>query len=94
MAQERYLSPKEILSYLCDLENKLPKRDYKIYVESHRHDDDFGRVTPQEMNEECHKIYHMLTISSLTRPEWDAEVLVKYEGLNIGGSIRVSIFMQ
>ena len=56
MAQERYLSPKEILSYLCDLENKLPKRDYKIYVESHRHDDDFGRVTPQEMNEECQRM--------------------------------------
>ena len=56
MAQERYLSPKEILSYLCDLESKLPKRDYKIYVESHRHDDDFGRVTPQEMNDECQRM--------------------------------------
>ena len=56
MAQERYLSPQEILSYLCDLENKLPKRDYKIYVESHRHDDDLGRVTPQEMNDECQRM--------------------------------------
>ncbi len=56
MAQERYLSPKEILSYLCDLENRLPKRNYRIYVESHRHDDDFGRVTPQEMNEECQRM--------------------------------------
>lgn len=56
MPQERYLSPKEILSHLCDLENKLPKRDYKIYMESHRHDDDFGRVTPQEMNEECQRM--------------------------------------
>lgn len=56
MAQERYLSPKEILSYLCDLENKLPKRDYRIYIESHRHDDDFGRVTPQEMNDECQRM--------------------------------------
>ena len=56
MAQERYLSPKNILSYLCDLENKLPKRDYKLYKESHRHDDDFGRVTPQEMNDECQRM--------------------------------------
>ena len=30
----------------------------------------------REMHEECHKIYHMLTISSLSRPEWDAEILV------------------
>ncbi|MBR5337985.1 MAG: methyltransferase domain-containing protein [Lachnospiraceae bacterium] len=29
----------------------------------------------KELNEECHKIYHMLTISSLDRPEWDVEVL-------------------
>lgn len=69
MAQERYLSPKEILSYLCDLENKLPKRDYKIYVESHRHDDDFGRVTPQEMNEECQ---HMLKFVGMGNYKADA----------------------
>ena len=29
----------------------------------------------QEMHEECHRIYHMLTISALSRPEWDVEVL-------------------
>ncbi len=28
-----------------------------------------------ELNEKCHKIYHMLTISSLDRPTWDVEVL-------------------
>lgn len=28
-----------------------------------------------EMKEECHKIYHMLTISTLDRPQWDVEVL-------------------
>lgn len=28
-----------------------------------------------EMKDECHEIYHMLTISSLDRPEWDVRVL-------------------
>jgi ubiquinone/menaquinone biosynthesis C-methylase UbiE len=28
-----------------------------------------------EMKEECHKIYHMLTISMLDRPQWDVEIL-------------------
>lgn len=28
-----------------------------------------------ELIEECHDIYHMLAVSSLDRPEWDAEVL-------------------
>ena len=27
------------------------------------------------MNEKCHKIYHMLSISSFVRPKWDEEVL-------------------
>ena len=28
-----------------------------------------------EMKEECHKIYHMLSISTLDRPQWDADIL-------------------
>jgi len=57
MAQEMFMSPKEILSYLCDLEEKLPKREYKIYKESHKHNDyNFSHVTPGEMNEECQKM--------------------------------------
>ena len=28
-----------------------------------------------EMKEECHKIYHMLAISTLDRPQWDVDVL-------------------
>ena len=27
------------------------------------------------MKEECHKIYHMLTISTLDRPQWDVDIL-------------------
>lgn len=30
---------------------------------------------PAELNEECHRIYHMLSISALSRPEWDKKVL-------------------
>lgn len=30
-----------------------------------------------ELQEECHKIYHMLTISNLNRPEWDEAVLAE-----------------
>ncbi len=29
----------------------------------------------ESMDRECHEIYHMLTISSLDRPQWDKEVL-------------------
>ena len=32
-------------------------------------------VITDEMKEECHEIYHMLSISALNRPDWDAEVL-------------------
>lgn len=33
------------------------------------------RVVSDELKNECHEIYHMLTISSLDRPEWDEKVL-------------------
>ena len=39
-------------------------------------------MTPA-MNEECHNIYHMLTISTLDRPEWDAHVLEEIGFKNI-----------
>ena len=57
MAQGMFLTPKRILSYLCVLEGKLPKRTYKIYQESHKHIDyNFSHVTESEMNEECQKM--------------------------------------
>lgn len=46
-------------------------------------EDPSHRGITAEMNDECHKIYHMLTISSLTRPEWDGEVLVNLGFKNI-----------
>lgn len=33
------------------------------------------RNISDELKDECHEIYHMLTISNLDRPEWDTEVL-------------------
>lgn len=33
------------------------------------------RCISEKLKDECHEIYHMLTISALIRPEWDAEVL-------------------
>ena len=31
----------------------------------------------KELKERCHTIYHMLEISSFTRPQWDRELLTK-----------------
>ncbi|MCR4904142.1 MAG: methyltransferase domain-containing protein [Butyrivibrio sp.] len=35
------------------------------------------RLISDELKDECHEIYHMLTISNLSRPDWDKEVLRK-----------------
>lgn len=43
-------------------------------------DQDENRIhkgVDEAMKEECHQIYHMLSISAYARPEWDAEVLRK-----------------
>lgn len=53
-------------------------------------EDPSHRGITAEMNDECHKIYHMLTISSLTRPEWDGEVLVNLGFKNIEMDIDFS----
>lgn len=38
-----------------------------------------------EMKDECHDIYHMLTISTLSRPQWDVEILsqIGFENIDI-----------
>ena len=33
------------------------------------------KTISDEMKEECHEIYHMLTISTLDRPQWDVDIL-------------------
>ena len=46
----------------------------------HRYDQDenLAHVNIDDaLVEECHSIYHMLSVSSLDRPEWDVEVLEK-----------------
>ncbi len=58
--------------------------EYAKYHHKHNlNEDPAHRMLGKELNDECHKIYHMLTISSLSRPEWDAEVLVNLGFKNI-----------
>ena len=49
------------------------------YAKNHHHKDltkeNGHEGLSRELNEECHRIYHMLTISSLSRPAWDVAVL-------------------
>ncbi len=40
------------------------------------------------LKDECHDIYHMLTISMLSRPEWDKEVLSKIGFKNVNADIE------
>lgn len=57
MAQERYLSPREILSYLCDLERKMPQRDFREYTPLHSPYFQINPDTPiEEVDKECQKM--------------------------------------
>lgn len=49
-----------------------------------------------ELKEECHDIYHMLTISTLDRPEWDKEILLHngYENVKIDTALGNRIFIE
>jgi hypothetical protein len=60
MAQEKYLTPKEILGYLCDLEKKLPPYEYKIYVPSNNQDHE--EVTIDELNNECQRMLEFVNM--------------------------------
>ncbi len=64
MAQEKSMTPGEILSYLCHLERKLPSREYKMYLPSHRHDYGFEDVTVGEMNDECQRMLEFAGMGS------------------------------
>lgn len=41
-----------------------------------------------ELKDECHNIYHMLTVSTLDRPKWDEEVLSKLGYINVETDIE------
>ncbi|SDB49442.1 Methyltransferase domain-containing protein [Pseudobutyrivibrio sp. YE44] len=49
-----------------------------------------------ELKDECHDIYHMLTISTLNRPNWDECVLrhIGYENVKIDSSFGSRIFIE
>ena len=48
------------------------------------------------MLEECHDIYHMLSISTLDRPDWDTQVLsqLKYENIHTDLSVGDRIYHE
>ena len=49
-----------------------------------------------ELKERCHTIYHMLEISSFTRPQWDKEVLTKLgaSSVNIDSTVGTRIYSE
>lgn len=48
------------------------------------------------LKDECHNIYHMLTISTLNRPDWDKEILeqIGFEKVSIDLEFGSRIFME
>ncbi len=48
------------------------------------------------LKDECHDIYHMLTISTLDRPEWDKAVLLRnnYENVTVNLDFGSHIFIE
>ena len=49
-----------------------------------------------DLKERCHTIYHMLEISSFTRPQWDKEVLTKLgaSSVNIDSTVGTRIYSE
>ena len=91
---QRHLSPKEILSYLCDLERKLPKREFKIYTPTHPVDN--TEISAEELNAECQK---MLVFAGLKNYLADAKFAVldnsiagnTIPGDTSGGAIHINV---
>lgn len=48
------------------------------------------------LKDECHDIYHMLTISTLDRPQWDVEILLQigYENITTDTEFGSRIFVE
>lgn len=48
------------------------------------------------LKEECHEIYHMLTISMLDRPQWDMEILnhIGFDGVKCDTDFGKRIFIE
>lgn len=54
------------------------------------------RFIPDSLKEECHNIYHMLTISMLDRPDWDSHILseIGFEDVSVDASFGERIFIE
>lgn len=48
------------------------------------------------LKEECHDIYHMLSISALSRPSWDEEVLRKigFSAVSVDKTVGCRIYAE
>ncbi|MCR5467415.1 MAG: class I SAM-dependent methyltransferase [Lachnospiraceae bacterium] len=56
---------------LLNFDAEYAKGEHNLYASENKAHMDL----PVEMKDECHDIYHMLTISTLNRPAWDVEIL-------------------
>ena len=56
---------------LLNFDAEYAKGDHNL----NNQDNPAHRCVSDKLKSECHEIYHMLTISSLDRPQWDEEVL-------------------
>ena len=58
---------------LLNFDAEYAKNAHSLFtVESVAHKD-----ISDKLKEDCHELYHMLTISTFDRPEWDREVLTR-----------------
>lgn len=58
---------------LLNFDAEYAKNAHSLFTEESVAHKDIG----EKLKEDCHELYHMLTISALDRPEWDKEVLTR-----------------
>lgn len=66
------------------------------HVNLYSHENLAHKGVPEELKDECHDIYHMLTISTLERPAWDLEVLgqLGFKDVNADTGFGDRIYME
>ena len=58
---------------LLNFDAEYAKNAHSLFTEESVAHKDIG----EKLKEDCHELYHMLTISALDRPAWDKEVLTR-----------------
>lgn len=85
MAQERYLSPKEILGYLCDLEKKMPRHNFGIYLPEYHHYNASNYVPQEKMNNECQRMLEFAGMKGFSSDARYAKITADTAGNTIPG---------